>query len=165
MCVNFQAKQTALTLLSQTCPKLDLGLKIQKTNAGIQISIFEILCLPTLTFWPKFAQKWIWGRNFESLNPDPESRPPRYHVCQFSGKTDNFDFFGLNLPKKGFRGPNFKILSLDSEPAPPLYHECQFSGKTNIFEFFGLNLGKLPNYLRSFGFYKVEGAAEISVEA
>ena len=82
-------------------------------------------------------------------------------MCQFSGKTDNFDFFGLNLPKKEFRGPNFKILSVDSEPAPPLYHECQFLGKTNIFEFFGLNLGKLPNYVRYFGFYKVEGVAEI----
>ena len=23
----------------------------------------------------------------------------RYHVCQFSGKTDNFDFLGLSLPK------------------------------------------------------------------
>ena len=22
-----------------------------------------------------------------------------YHMCQFSGKTDNFDFFGLNLGK------------------------------------------------------------------
>ena len=23
----------------------------------------------------------------------------RYHVCQFSGKTDNFDFLGPSLPK------------------------------------------------------------------
>ena len=31
MCTNFQAKQTALTFLAQICPKIDLGLEIQKT--------------------------------------------------------------------------------------------------------------------------------------
>ena len=25
-----------------------------------------------------------------------------YHVCQFSDKTNNFDFFGPNLPQNGF---------------------------------------------------------------
>ena len=29
-------------------------------------------------------------------------------MCQCSGKTDNFDFFGPNLPKNKFWGPNFK---------------------------------------------------------
>ena len=29
-----------------------------------------------------------------------------YHVCRFSSKTDNFDFFGPNLPKNGFRVGN-----------------------------------------------------------
>ena len=42
----FMAKQTALTFLSQTFPKIDLELEIQKTNVGIRISIFEILCVP-----------------------------------------------------------------------------------------------------------------------
>ena len=28
-----------------------------------------------------------------------ESAPPRYHVCQFSVKMDNFEFFSLNLEK------------------------------------------------------------------
>ena len=32
------------------------------------------------------------------------------------------------------------------------------------FEFFGLNLGKLPNYLRYFGSYNIEGVAESFVE-
>ena len=35
----------------------------------------------------------FWGRNFENQNPDLESALPRYHVCQFSGKRDKFDFF------------------------------------------------------------------------
>ena len=86
-------------------------------------------------------------------------------MCQFSGKTDIFGFFGPNLPKKEFWGRNFKILSLDSESAPPVYHVCEFPSKMDKFEFFGLNLGKLPNYVRYFGFYSVERVAESWVEA
>ena len=86
-------------------------------------------------------------------------------MCEFSGKSDNFDFFDPNLPKKGFWSRNFEILSPDSESAPPIYHRCQFSGKTDNFEFFGLNLGKLPNYVRHFSSYNIEGVAESWVEA
>ena len=39
------------------------------------------------------------GRNSKNVSPDSESAPPRYHVCQFSGKTDNFEFSGLNFWK------------------------------------------------------------------
>ena len=38
----------------------------------------------------------IWGQNLRS---DSVSAPPWYHVCQFSVKTDKFEFFGLNLGK------------------------------------------------------------------
>ena len=68
-------------------------------------------------------------------------------MCQFSDKTNNFDFLSPNLPKNGFWGRNFKNQSLDSESAPPIYLKSQFSVKMNNFEFFGLNLGKLPNYV------------------
>ena len=85
-------------------------------------------------------------------------------MYQFSGRTDSFDFFDPNLPKKGFWGQNFEILSLESESAPSIYHECQFADKTNNFEIFGLNLGKLPNYVRYFGSYNVESVAESWVE-
>ena len=67
-------------------------------------------------------------------------------MCQFSGKKNNFDFFGPNSPKNGFCGRNFKNQSLDLESAPPRYHVCQFSVKMDNFDFFSLNLGKLPNY-------------------
>ena len=86
-------------------------------------------------------------------------------MCQFSGKTDNFDFFGPNSPKNGFWGRNFEKLNPDAESAPPRYHVCQFSGKTDNFETFCLNLGKFPNYVRYFGSYNVEGVAESFVEA
>ena len=44
-------------------------------------------------------------------------------MCQFSGKTDNFDFFGPNLSKNGVPGRNFKNLGPDSESAPPRYQK------------------------------------------
>ena len=72
VCASFQAKQTALSFSGQICPKMDLGLAIQKTIARIRISI--------------------------SI----------YHVCQFSGKANSFDFFSPNLPKNGFRVGNSK---------------------------------------------------------
>ena len=86
-------------------------------------------------------------------------------MCQFSDKTDKFDFLGPNLPKNGFWGPNFQNLSLDLESAPPKYHVSQFSGKRDNFKFFGLNLGKLPNYVRYFGCNIIESVAESCVEA
>ena len=48
MCLyaNFLAKQTALTFSAQICPKMDLGLTIQKTIVGIRISILDIPCVP-----------------------------------------------------------------------------------------------------------------------
>ena len=66
MCASFQAKQTALTFSAQICPKMDLGLAIQKTIVGIRISILDIPCVPIFSqdeqlwiFRPKFVQKRI----------------------------------------------------------------------------------------------------------
>ena len=56
-------------------------------------------------------------------------------MCQFSDKTDNFDFFYPNLLKNGFWGTNFKNISADLESAPPRNHVWQFSTKTGNFEF------------------------------
>ena len=81
-------------------------------------------------------------------------------MCQFSSKTDNFNFFGPNLPKNRFWGTNFKYLSPDLESAPRRYHGCQAPGKTGNFEVFGVNLGKLPIYVPYFSSYNVEGVAE-----
>ena len=47
VCANFQKKQTALTFSAQICPKIDLGLAIQKKNiVGIRMSIPDIPCVP-----------------------------------------------------------------------------------------------------------------------
>ena len=53
-------------------------------------------------FWPKFSQKLILESEFQKQclqDSESDSEPPRYHVCQFLVKTDNFEFFGLNLHK------------------------------------------------------------------
>ena len=66
ICDNFESKWTTLNFFVQTCPKKDLGFKIQKTNVGTRINNLEITCVPIFRqnkqlwrFWPKFAQKWI----------------------------------------------------------------------------------------------------------
>ena len=101
VCVHFQAKQAALTFSTQICPKMSLGFEIQKTNVGIIISILDIPCVSIFFdfFGPNLPKNGFWGHNFKNLSPDLISASPGYHVCQFSVKTDNFDFFGLNLGK------------------------------------------------------------------
>ena len=66
VCASCQVKQTGLTFSAQICPEMDLGLAIQKTIAGIRISILDISCVPMFSqneqlwiFWPKFVQKKI----------------------------------------------------------------------------------------------------------
>ena len=66
----------------------------------------------------------------------------RYHVYQFSDKTENFDFLDPNLPKNGFWHQHFKNLSLDSESASLRYYVYQFPDKTDNFEYLGPNLPK-----------------------
>ena len=73
MCANFQSKQTTVTLLTQTCPKMDLELEIHKTNVVIRIGILKKLCGPI--FWknnldffgPNLPKNGFWGRNFKNL--------------------------------------------------------------------------------------------------
>ena len=48
---------------------------------------------------PKLAKNRFWGRHFKNISPDLESAPPRYRVCRFSVKAENFKFFDLNLGK------------------------------------------------------------------
>ena len=48
-------------------------------------------------FGTNLPKNKFWGQNFENLSLDLESAPPIYHV--YSGKTNNFEFFVLNLRK------------------------------------------------------------------
>ena len=109
---------------------MNLGFKIQKTNLGIRIRILKIQSLPIfrqngqiLLSWPKFDQKWIFSSKLRKQMLKQESASSRYHVCQLIDKTNNFDFFDLNLPRKE-------------------YHVYQFLDNTDNFEFFGPNFSK-----------------------
>ena len=64
-------------------------------------------------------------------------------MCQSSGKTNNFDFFGPNLLKNGFWDPNLKKLGPDLESAPPSFITGLFFVNIDNFEFLDLNLEKL----------------------
>ena len=86
---------------------MDLGFKIQKTNLVIRIRMLKILSVPILKqngqirpFWPKFGQKWIFSSKLRMQMLKQQSASSRYHVCQVLDKTNNFDFFGPNLPEK-----------------------------------------------------------------
>ena len=123
---------------------MDLGLKIQKTNIGIKMVISEILCVPILRqigqlplFRPKFVQKFSLESKFHSV--DLESSLPRYHMCQFSGKTDNFEFFHLNLRKfpndmSNFGSNNIEVVAKNSVEAEMSWVEVssQFSNTLEI---------------------------------
>ena len=50
-------------------------------------------------FRQKFSENRFWGRNLENLSRNSEPAPLRDHMCQFSSKKDNFEFFTLNLGK------------------------------------------------------------------
>ena len=53
----------------------------------------------TLTFSAQICRRMVLGVRIQNLSQGSKSAPPRYHVCQFSLKTDNFEFIGLNLGK------------------------------------------------------------------
>ena len=53
-------------------------------------------------FGTNSPKKEFWGLNFKNVSLHPEPVPPepvplRYHMWQCLGKTDNFEFFSLNL--------------------------------------------------------------------
>ena len=70
----------------------------------------------------------FWGWNFKDLSPDSKSALPRYHVRQFSVQTNNFDFFGPNLPKKKIKieiqKTNFVIkINMLEIPCVPVFRQ------------------------------------------
>ena len=104
--------------LAKICPNMDLGLETEKTSVGIGITILEILCVAIFSqmgnfyFFAQICPKMDLGSEIQKTNVVIRIRistaSTRYHVCQFSGKMKNLDFFGPNLPKNGFRDGNWE---------------------------------------------------------
>ena len=95
---------------SKFCQKIDLGSEIQKTNVWIRISIVDMPCVVIFRknaklwpFQPKFVQKWILGSEIQKSKSGFRIYTSKMPLCQFSVRRENFDFFGLNLPKKEIR--------------------------------------------------------------
>ena len=95
--VSNENKQ-GMVFRSKFAQKWILELDFEKFYSRFGISSFKISCVP-IFIGPNLAKNEFWGQNFRYLSPDSESAPPRYHVFQFSDKTDSFDFFGPNLPE------------------------------------------------------------------
>ena len=81
----------------------------------------------TLTFSTKICPKMSFGVGIPKIQgPDLESASLRYHVYQFSDKTNTFEFLGPNLPKNGFWGRNFKSgfgINTSNIPCVPIFSE------------------------------------------
>ena len=105
LCANFRVKRKTLNFSAQICPKMDLGLEIQKIIVGIDISILEIPYVPIfrqnghfLVFRHKFPKKLILGSEFQKFWSGFGISTPKI-PSEISVKTDNFEFFDLNLGK------------------------------------------------------------------
>ena len=95
---------------------MDLGLEFQKTILRIRIIILKIL-----------------GLKFEKINIEisiniSEILCLYVCVCQFSGKTNSFDFFIPNLPKMNLRLGIFKTIvgiriSIPDIPFVPIFSQ------------------------------------------
>ena len=136
-CAKFQAKQTTFTFSVQICPKMDLGLAIQKTNIGIRrchAYKFSGKMNNFNFFDENLPKKGFWGRNFKIVSPDSESPSLKYYAHQFSGKTINFEFWIQICSKMAFGVGITKIeIWIWLKWTPPRYHVCQFSVKMDNF--------------------------------
>lgn len=82
--------------------KLILGLEFRKYKSSIGISYSKIPVVPIYVqlwlFRPKFSQKWILGSEYWKF----QIRNHHLQVTMYAGfldKTENFEFFVLNLEK------------------------------------------------------------------
>ena len=106
MCSNCQTKQTISTFFTEICPKF-FKFNIHKIN----------------TFWCQI---------FKNVSADSKSALSRYHMCKFSGKTDNFHFFRPNWPENGFRVENQEKKSWNKNQHP---RNTSFQAKRIILTF------------------------------
>ena len=116
MGANFQEKQTTLIFSTQICRKMNFGVGISKIQVRIRDLPFQgIMCVnfqlkrTNLTSLAQICPKRKLRFEIQKTNIGIRISILRYHVYQFSGKTDNFDFLDPNLPKMDF---GFKVLKI-----------------------------------------------------
>ena len=125
MYANFQAKWRTWTFLTQTCPKINFRSEFWKPKCGCRIRSFKIRCMSIFRqngklwlFRPKFAPKWIFWPEVGKVKSGCRicSSKSRYYVCQFLGKTDNYEFFCLVLEKFPNYVPYFGSYNVEGVP-------------------------------------------------
>ena len=90
-------------ILAQICPKIDFGVEILKIKSKIWNQLYLDTMCANFQVKPQNPKNEFWSHNFKILRPYSESATLRYHMFQFSGKTNSFGFFSPNYPKNGFR--------------------------------------------------------------
>ena len=98
-------------ILAQICPKINFGVEILKIKAQIWNQLyldttcanFQVKQTSLTSFSANLPKNEFWSHNFKNLRPYSDSATLRYHIFQFSGKTNNFGFFSPNFPKNGLR--------------------------------------------------------------
>ena len=98
LCVSIFSQTGQLWLFWPKFAQEWIRSEIQKPNGGIRISIVKMPCVPIFRknekLWLLLPKNEFWGQNFKNLSRGLQSALPRYHVYQFSVKTDKFDFSG-----------------------------------------------------------------------
>ena len=119
-----------------------------------------------------FMQRWscfkVWlKQNFFDMKDfgiemlkmlEKKSVSSRYSLCKFSGKKENFEFFGPNLPKNGFRVGNSENYCRNKYQHPRDTVCANFQPKRAFFTFsaqicqkfdFGVGISKILVWIRN----------------
>ena len=158
---------SSVAFYRQFAKKWILGSEFCKNKSECGISSFKIPYVPIFRqnqqlwlFWPKFDQKWILGLEFRYSKPGfgiSTSNILRVSIFRQNGQ---LLFFRPKFAQKSILGSEFQNsksgfgITTSSIPWVRIFRQ---NGQLWIFN---LNLGKLPNYVRYFGSYNVEGVAE-----
>ena len=115
-------------------------------SAFLQSHPQDTLCISFQANWRnqvfrlKFVQKMDLGLKFEKTNI--EIRINIFEIlcvyvlaCQFSGKTNSFDFFSPNLPKNGFRIGNSENYCRNNNQHPQYTMCANFQSKWTTLDF------------------------------
>ena len=138
-----------------------------KYNFGFGLSSSKLLCVPISRqnkqfnfFRPKFARKWILGSEFRKSKLTFAIRSSKIPGVSISRQNGQFWFLRPKFHQKWISGLESQTSKSGfGTNTSKILQEPIFRQKGQLW-IFGLNLGKLPNYVRYFGSYNVEGVAE-----
>ena len=148
-----------------------MGSEFWKAASGCAISSSKIPCVLIFRqngqlwiFRPKFAQKRILGSEFWKTKSECRISSSKISYGLIFRQSGQLLLFRTKSAQKRILGSVFRNSNSGfgiSASTMPLVPNFRQNGQLWIF---GLNLGKLPNYVRYFGYYNIEAVAESWVE-